>query len=93
MNLKKFKEWYTHYFGLHSVATAAAIMYSPFIVNMVLTIIWTLLFIICSIMNGCQKKGALKIIFNSMLVICVLIDIILLFTAAMGVGASGYDDI
>lgn len=44
-------------------------------------------------MNGCEKKGVVKIVFNLMLVICILLDIILLFTAAMGVGASGYDDV
>lgn len=53
MNLKKFKEWYTHYFGLHAVATGAAIMYSPFVAEMVFTIIWAICFITCSIMNGC----------------------------------------
>ena len=38
------------------------------------------------------KIGALKIVYNVTLIVCVLLDIILLFTAAMGVGASGYDD-
>lgn len=68
-------------------------MYSPFVPEMVFTIIWTIFFIACSIMNGCEKKGVVKIVFNLMLVICILLDIILLFTAAMGVGASGYDDV
>ena len=36
--------------------------------------------------------GAVKIIFNIMMIICIILDIILLFTAAMGVGASGYDN-
>lgn len=44
-------------------------------------------------MNGCEKKGAIKIVFNLLLIICILLDIILLFLATMGVGASGYDDV
>jgi hypothetical protein len=92
MNAKKFKEWFTHYFGLHAVATGAAIMYSPFLPQLVFTIVWAVFFIICSILNSCEKKGVVKYIFNFLLVICILLDIILLFTASMGVGASGYDN-
>jgi hypothetical protein len=39
-----------------------------------------------------RNIGGLKWVYNVTLIICVLLDIILLFTAAMGVGASGYDD-
>jgi hypothetical protein len=53
MNAKKFKEWFTHYFGLHAVATGAAIMYSPFLPQLVFTIVWAVFFIICSILNSC----------------------------------------
>ena len=68
-------------------------MYSPFVAEMIFTIIWAIFFITCSILNGCEKKGAIKIVFNLLLVICIILDIILLFLAAMGVGASGYDDV
>ena len=77
---------------MHSVAVAAAIMYSPFYTQMVFTIICTVCFCVCTILQSFQKKGAIRILFNILLVVAVLFDVILLFTAAMGVGASGYDD-
>ena len=67
-------------------------MYAPYIPELVFSIVWAVLFIVCTILNSCTKKGAIKIIFNVCLVICVLLDVILLFTATVGVGASGYDN-
>lgn len=81
-----------HYFGLHSIAIGAAIMYSPFYGQMVFSIIYAVCLIICTILQSIEKKGAIKIVFNVLLIVAVLMDIILLFTASMGVGASGYDD-
>lgn len=43
-------------------------------------------------MNNWEKKGFVKVIYNSLMVVCIILDIVLLFTAAMGVGASGYDN-
>lgn len=60
---------------------------------MVFSIVWMVFFIACSVLNTCQKKNGVKIVFNFLLVVCVILDIILLFCAAMGVGASGYDNI
>ncbi len=67
-------------------------MYAPFYGQMVFTIIYTICLIVCTILQSFQKKGAVKIVFNVLLIVAVLLDVILLFTAAMGVGASGYDD-
>jgi hypothetical protein len=67
-------------------------MYSPFYAQMVFSIIYTVGLVVCTILQSFTKKGAVKIIFNVLMIICVLLDIILLFTASMGVGASGYDD-
>jgi hypothetical protein len=92
MDQKKHKEWFTHYYGLHSVAVAAAIMYAPYIAQLVFSVVWVILFVLATILNACRKEGAIKIVFNVALVLCVLLDIALLFSATMGVGASGYDN-
>ena len=92
MSQKKFKEWFTHYFGLHSVAVGATIMYAPFLPQLVFALIFMVCFGICVVLNSCRKVGALKIFFNILMVVAVLMDIILLFVATMGVGATGYDN-
>lgn len=66
-------------------------MYAPYIPQLVFVVIHFVLFTICTIMHSCVKKKTVLYIFNFFMVICVLLNIMLLFTAAMGVGASGYD--
>lgn len=91
MDQKKFKEWYLHYFGLHSVAVAGCIMYSPYFPQLVFTILHTILFSVASAMQSCLLVRTSRIIFNVILSVVVLLDIMLLFSLSMGVGASGYD--
>jgi hypothetical protein len=91
MDQKKFKEWYLHYFGLHSVAVAGCIMYSPYAPQLVFTIIHLLLIIPLTIMQSCTLKDRTHKIYNALLTISCLMDILLLFSVSMGVGASGYD--
>lgn len=91
MDQKKFKEWYLHYFGLHSVAVAGCIMYSPYFPQLVFTILHAILFTIATIMHSCALINTTRIIFNVLLSICVILNILLLFSLSMGVGASGYD--
>ncbi len=94
MNLKKFKEWYLHYFGIHSIAAAAAIMYAPNIESIVFTILHLVLFLVCVVMLQCSRESkGLKWGLNIILTLTVILNIILLFSASMGVGASGYDDL
>jgi hypothetical protein len=91
MSQKKFKEWFTHYFGLHSVAVGAAIMYAPFVPQVVFALVFMVCFGVSVVLNSCRKVGAVRILFNVLMVVAVLMDVILLFVAAMGVGAAGYD--
>lgn len=91
MNQKEFKEWYLHYFGLHSVAVAGCIMYSPYVAQAVFTIIHLVCFIVATIMHSCARGKASSVVYNIMVVVMVLLDICLLFSLTMGVGASGYD--
>lgn len=91
MDQKKFKEWYLHYFGMHSVAVAGCIMYSPYAPQVVFTVLHTILFTIATIMHSCLLVKTSRIIFNVILGVTVLLDILLLFSVSMGVGASGYD--
>ena len=91
MDQKKFKEWYLHYFGMHSVAAAGCIMYSPYYPQLVFAIIHTALIISLAVMQSCPLAGKTRICFNVLMILAVLMDVLLLFSLAMGVGASGYD--
>lgn len=91
MDQKKFKEWYLHYFGMHSVAVAGCIMYAPYYPQLVFTIIQTILFTIACVMQSCVLVSTTRVVFNIILIVSVIMDILLLFSLAMGVGAAGYD--
>ncbi len=88
---KKFKEWYLHYFGLHSVAVAGCIMYAPYAAPLVFAIIHLLFFGVAAVMQSCSLVGATRVVFRVLMTIAVLMDVCLLFSVTMGVGASGYD--
>lgn len=68
-------------------------MYSPYIAQVVFTIIHLVCFIIAVVLHLCPRveKSATYYLYNAMVTICVLLDICLLFSITMGVGASGYD--
>lgn len=53
LDQKKFKEWYLHYFGLHAVAIAGVIMYSPYPATAVFAILQLLLFTVATVMQSC----------------------------------------
>ena len=80
-----------HYFGLHSVAIAGCIMYSPYPATIVFAVLQMVFFAIACIMHSCLQEGTVKVIYNVMMVLMVVMDVLLLFSITMGVGASGYD--
>lgn len=55
LDQKQFKEWYLHYFGLHSVAVAGCIMYSPFPATIVFAAIHLGLILAASIMHSVEQ--------------------------------------
>lgn len=67
-------------------------MYSAYVPQLVFALIFMVLFLVCSILQSCPKTNASRIAYNIMIIICVAMDICLLFSTTMGVGASGYDD-
>jgi hypothetical protein len=91
---KKFKEWYLSYYGMHSVAVGICIFYSPFLPQMIFTIIHFILWFIITILFHFRHKGrtALIVFYNTLMVIASILNIMLLFSGSMGVGASGYDE-
>lgn len=92
MDQKKFKEWFLHYFGLHSVAVGGCIMYSPYYPQLVFAILHAIIFTVTCGMHSCLlAKTTTRYVFNILLIIVCLLDILLLFSITMGVGASGYD--
>lgn len=91
MNQKKFKEWYLHYAGMHAVAVGGCIMYAPYFPQLVFTVLHAILFSVNTVMQSCNLKGTARVVFNVILSLAVILDILLLFSLSMGVGASGYD--
>lgn len=91
LDQKQFKEWYLHYFSLHSVAVAGCIMYSPYIATAVFAVLQTALFLVATGMHSCRMEGTAKIIYYAVMIGVVILEVLLLFSLSMGVGASGYD--
>lgn len=91
MSQKKFKEWYTHYYGLHCVAVAGCIMYAAFIPQVVFAGLHLLAFIVATFMHSFVIEGWKKVLYNVLMSLCAVMDVFLVFSGAMGVGAAGYD--
>lgn len=83
-----------NYFGLHSVIVGACIMYSPFIAQFILTGVHFLLFIAATVLYFVKKNKGSPVawIYNILMILATIINIVLLFSATMGVGAAGYDE-
>jgi hypothetical protein len=91
LDQKQFKEWFLHYFGLHAVAVGGCIMYSPYPATVVFAVLQTVFFLIACGMQSCNITGTTKRVYYVMMAIIIVLDILLLFSITMGVGASGYD--
>lgn len=94
MSSKKFKEWYLSYFGMHSVAVGICIFYSPYLPQMIFTIIHFVLFLACCILFHLRdkKRTVLIYIYKGLMTLVCILNVMLLFSGSMGVGASGYDE-
>lgn len=92
MSQKDFKEWFLNYFSLHAVAVGIALLYAPYIPQVIFCIIHLIAFIVATILVHFKKKGAIKVVFQITITLSCLLNVILLFSGAMGVGASGYDE-
>jgi len=66
-------------------------MYSPYIPQLIFTILHAILLPLAAVMHSCILVKTTRVIFNIVLSVAVLLDIMLLFSLSMGVGASGYD--
>ena len=66
-------------------------MYAPFLPQLIIVIIHFVLFVTATVLNACEKKKVVKYIYSIVMVVVICLNIVLLFSAAMGVGASGYD--
>ena len=66
-------------------------MYSPYAATLVFALVHTVLLIAGSAMQSCLIEKTVKYIYYILMSLLVLMDILLLFSISMGVGASGYD--
>lgn len=66
-------------------------MYSPYPATVVFALIQLALFMVATGMQSCNIIKTTKVIYYIVMVILVLMDVLLLFSVTMGVGASGYN--
>lgn len=66
-------------------------MYSPYPATVVFAIIQLVLFMVATGMQSCVIAGTAKVIYYITMILMVSMDVLLLFSISMGVGASGYN--
>ena len=66
-------------------------MYSPYPATLVFALLQTVCFLIACAMHSCLLSGSVKYVYNGFVIAMVVLDIFMLFSISMGVGASGYD--
>ena len=67
-------------------------MYAPYLPQVVFVCVHFVTFMVAVVLLHWKKVGAVKIIYNVCMVLSCLMNICLLFSGSMGVGASGYDE-
>ena len=81
-----------NYFSLHVAAIGISLLYAPYLPQVIFSIIHLIAFIAAAILVHFKKTGAIKILFQVTITLSCILNVILLFSGAMGVGASGYDE-
>ena len=78
---------------MHAVSVGTCIFYSPYLPQMIFTLVHLVLWIVaCLLFQLSNKKNrVLKILYGTVMMIVCLLNIMLVFSGSMGVGASGYD--
>ena len=67
-------------------------MYSPYPATVGFACVQAVAFLIATVMQSCPiTEGALKLVYNAVMIVMVLFSVLMLFSMAIGVGASGYD--
>jgi hypothetical protein len=66
-------------------------MYAPYTPQLVFCILHLIGFSVATVLHSCILVKAIRIVLNILMTLVVILDICLLFSISMGVGASGYD--
>jgi hypothetical protein len=76
------------------VAVGICLLYSPYLPQMIFTAIHFVLWLIAVILFHFRRRERTFLIafYNVLLVLVCVLNIMLLFSGSMGVGASGFDD-
>lgn len=80
---------------MHSVAVGICIFYSPYLPQMIFTLIHLVLWILATVFYQLRRHPDRKIVravYNVLMVLVCVLNVMLLFSGSMGVGASGYDE-
>lgn len=67
-------------------------MYSPYPATIAFAALQAVAFLVATLMQSCPiTEGTLGNVYNVTMTVMVLLSVLLLFSMAIGVGASGYD--
>ena len=66
-------------------------MYSPYPATAVFALLQTAFFFVATGMHSYVMEGTAKLIYYVVMTCVVILEVLLLFSLSMGVGASGYD--
>lgn len=79
---------------MHAVAVGICIFYSPYLPQMIFTIIHFVLWLVATITFHCRnsKRKFLRYFYKIIMALISILNVMLLFSGSMGVGASGYDE-
>lgn len=79
---------------MHAVSVGICIFYSPYLPQMIFTLIHFGLWIVALSLYQCRTKKSkvLNIVRGIVMTGIAVLNVMLLFSGSMGVGASGYDE-
>jgi bacteriorhodopsin len=66
-------------------------MYSPYVATVVFAVLQLVVFMVATGMHSCLIEGTTKMVYYAVMVAVAVLEVLLLFSITMGVGASGYD--
>lgn len=78
---------------MHAVSVGICIFYSPYFPQMIFTLVHFGLWIFALVFFFCRKAKSkvIKYAYNAIMALVCVLNVMLLFSGSMGVGASGYD--
>lgn len=79
---------------MHAVSAGISIMYSPYLATAIFAIIHFIAFLVATLIKTIKKPKSkvMNYVYLGFMVLACILNIMLLFSGSVGVGASGYDN-